>query len=164
MGYTAYRAWSIGTSSFDPHTVQLAKQGATLYTIQFGLNMIWMPLFFSMGRPIAATIDIVALTGVVGSMAYVWGQVDQVCGWLLAPYIGWLSFATYLSVSGELQKGEVENPKLTLTGRLWIPEQLGLHRCAQGRIETCIRAHFSTRPFSVNISDLFHLFMLVKSC
>ncbi|PSN63391.1 hypothetical protein BS50DRAFT_612585 [Corynespora cassiicola Philippines] len=97
MGYTAYRAWSIGTSSFDPHTVQLAKQGATLYTIQFGLNMIWMPLFFSMGRPIAATIDIVALTGVVGSMAYVWGQVDQVCGWLLAPYIGWLSFATYLS-------------------------------------------------------------------
>jgi len=56
-----------------------------------------MPLFFGLGRPISATVDILALTGVVGHLAYVWGQVDEVSGWLLAPYLGWLGFATYLS-------------------------------------------------------------------
>lgn len=96
MGYTAFRAWTTGTSSLNPETVTLAKQGATLYTIQLGLNLAWMPLFFGFYRPVAATADIVALGGVVGYLTYVWGQVDETCGWLLAPYLGWLGFATYL--------------------------------------------------------------------
>ena len=74
-----------------------SQQGATLYTIQLALNLVWMPLFFSLKRPIAATVDIVALTGVTGYLAYIWGQVDEVAAWSLAPYLGWLSFATYLS-------------------------------------------------------------------
>ncbi|KAF2730165.1 TspO/MBR-related protein [Polyplosphaeria fusca] len=97
MGYTAYRAWSIGTTSLNPETVALTKQGATLYTIQLGLNLIWMPLFFGLGRNIEATVDVVALVGVTGYMTYIWSQVDPTCGWLLAPYLGWLGFATYLS-------------------------------------------------------------------
>ncbi|KAF2132575.1 TspO/MBR-related protein [Dothidotthia symphoricarpi CBS 119687] len=103
MGYAAYRAWTIGTSSLNPETVALTKQGATLYTIQLALNLIWTPLYFGMGRPKAATADILALGGVVSYLAYTWGQVDPACGWLLAPYLGWLSFATYLCVgSGHL--------------------------------------------------------------
>jgi len=116
MGYAAYRAWSTGVNSFDPRKVQLAKvstagvrrawwarltnslqQGATLYTIQLALNLIWMPLFFRFKRPIEATIDIVALTGITGYLTYIWGQVDEVAGYALIPYLGWLSFATYLS-------------------------------------------------------------------
>ena len=58
-----------------------------------------MPLFFGLGRPIEATLDIVALTGVTSYMALVWSQVDNVSGWLFTPYLGWLGFATYLSVS-----------------------------------------------------------------
>ncbi|KAF2756655.1 TspO/MBR-related protein [Pseudovirgaria hyperparasitica] len=96
MGYSAYRAWNIGMSSMNPHTVELAKHGATLYTIQLGLNLIWMPLFFGMGKPIAASVDIVALTSVTGYLAYIWGQVDATSGWLLAPYLAWLGFANYL--------------------------------------------------------------------
>ena len=56
-----------------------------------------MPLFFWAKRPIEATVDIVALTGITGYLAYIWGQVDPVAGWALAPYLGWLGFATYLS-------------------------------------------------------------------
>ncbi|KAF2751018.1 hypothetical protein M011DRAFT_464810 [Sporormia fimetaria CBS 119925] len=97
MGYTAYRAWTSGQQSLDLDKYKLAKQGATLYTIQLGLNLIWMPLFFGLRRPIEATADIVALTGITGYLAYIWGQVDPTCGWLLAPYLAWLSFATYLS-------------------------------------------------------------------
>ena len=61
-----------------------------------GLNLIWTPLFFGLKRPIEATVDIVALTGTVGYLIYVWGQVDEMAGWLLAPYAAWLGFATYL--------------------------------------------------------------------
>jgi benzodiazapine receptor len=98
MGYSAYRAYSVGMSPFasaEKHV--LTKHGATLYTIQLGLNLIWMPLFFVAKRPIESTVDIVALTGVTGYLAYVWGQVDTVAGLALAPYLAWLGFATYLS-------------------------------------------------------------------
>jgi benzodiazapine receptor len=56
-----------------------------------------MPLFFVAKRPIEATVDIVALSSFTGYLTYVWGQVDQVAGWALAPYLAWLCFATYLS-------------------------------------------------------------------
>lgn len=84
MGYAAYRATSTGLSPLSsPEVIQATKHGATLYTIQLGLNLAWMPLFFIAKRPIEATVDIVALTGVVGYMTYVWGKVDPVAGlWL----------------------------------------------------------------------------------
>ncbi|KAL9601377.1 MAG: hypothetical protein Q9219_002553 [cf. Caloplaca sp. 3 TL-2023] len=119
MGYSAYRAWTTGTRSLNPNTVQLTKvetaanlckldyrrltclattqQGATLFTIQLGLNLIWMPLFFRLKRPIEATADITVLTGVTGYLTYIWSQVDSVAAWSMAPYLGWLTFATYLS-------------------------------------------------------------------
>ncbi|KAI9694341.1 MAG: hypothetical protein M1820_008989 [Bogoriella megaspora] len=110
MGYSAYRAWTIGIPSVDPHKVALTKQGATLYTVQLGLNLIWMPFFFRFKRPIEATVDIVTLTGLTGYLAYVWGQVDQVAGWALAPYVGWLGFATYLSAgAGYLNNWDFSN-------------------------------------------------------
>ena len=56
-----------------------------------------MPLFFGLKRPIEATADIVALTGVTGYLAYIWSKVDPVAAWGIAPYLGWLGFATYLS-------------------------------------------------------------------
>jgi benzodiazapine receptor len=99
MGYSAYRAYETGMSPFSSTEKHLlTKQGATLYTIQLGLNLVWMPLFFVAKRPIEATVDIVVLTGVTGYLAYVWGQVDSTAGWALAPYLGWLGFATYLTV------------------------------------------------------------------
>ncbi|OAL55994.1 benzodiazepine receptor family protein-like protein [Pyrenochaeta sp. DS3sAY3a] len=103
MGYTAYRAYTTGISSLNPQTVALAKHGATLYTIQLALNLLWTPLYFGLGRPAAATVDILALGGTVAYLANTWGQVDPTCGWLLAPYLAWLSFATYLCIgSGHL--------------------------------------------------------------
>ncbi|TKX25564.1 putative TspO/MBR family protein [Elsinoe australis] len=98
MGYASYRAWSTGISSLDPQKVLLAKEGATLYTIQLGLNLLWMPLFFGYKRPVEATVDIAALTGVTGYLTYIWGQVDEVASWCMVPYMGWLGFATYLCV------------------------------------------------------------------
>lgn len=97
MGYAAHRAWTVGLSSIDPDKAVAAKHAATLYTLQLGLNLAWMPLFFSLGRPIAATVDIVALTGTVGYLTYLYSKIDTVAAVAFAPYLGWLGFATYLS-------------------------------------------------------------------
>ncbi|KAF2403993.1 TspO/MBR-related protein [Trichodelitschia bisporula] len=96
MGYAAYRAWSTGANSFNPATRDWALHGATLYTLQLGLNFAWMPLFFVAERPIEATIDVVALGGTTAYLAYVWSHVDGVAAWMLAPYLAWIGFATYL--------------------------------------------------------------------
>lgn len=98
MGYGAYRAWSAGMSSLDPLKVEDARRGATLYTVQLALNLIWTPLFFYAKRPIEAAVDIVALTGTVGYLTYTWNKVDPVASYCLIPYLGWLSFATYLNI------------------------------------------------------------------
>jgi benzodiazapine receptor len=134
MGYASYRAWTLGTNSFDVQKVLDAKvcfhvqysitqrlekprlntvfyfsaaaddwsfnqHGATLYTIQLGLNLIWMPLFFGLQRPIEATADLITLLGVTGYLTFIWSGVDSVAAWAMVPYLGWLGFATYLSVS-----------------------------------------------------------------
>jgi benzodiazapine receptor len=99
MGYAAHRAWTTGTTSLDPGKVALAKHGATLFTIQLGLNLIWMPTFFVLERPIEATVDSLALLGTNAYLTYIWSQVDDVAALVMLPYLGWLGFATYLSVS-----------------------------------------------------------------
>lgn len=58
-----------------------------------------MPLFFGLQRPKEAVADIVALVGTTSYLIYVWSKVDTTASWLMVPYLGWLSFATYLTVS-----------------------------------------------------------------
>lgn len=116
MGYAAYRATFNGLSPFSsPQTIQTTRHSMTVYSIQLGLNLIWMPLFFVAKRPIEATADIVALLGLNGYLAYLWGSIDSVAGWCQAPYLAWLGFATYLSAGAgylndwNLQDKEVDD-------------------------------------------------------
>lgn len=81
-----------------PETVALARRSMTLYSIQLGLNLVWMPLFFAAKRPVEASVDIFGLVGLNGYLAYVWGSIDRTAGLLQMPYLAWLSFATYLCV------------------------------------------------------------------
>ena len=95
-----------------------------------------MPLFFRLKRPIEATVDIVALTGTVGYLTYIWSQVDTVAAWCIAPYLGWLSFATYLSVRCEpLTPCSRKPANPVLPGWYWIPQQLELY----GQRDRCPR-------------------------
>ncbi|KAK8049023.1 hypothetical protein PG994_010753 [Apiospora phragmitis] len=111
MGYAAHRAITAGlnplTSSVEG--VRDAKHAATLYTIQLGLNLAWMPLFFGARKPVAALVDIVALLGINSYLTYQFFQMDTVAGWCFVPYVAWLSFATYLNTG----VGYLNNWKIT---------------------------------------------------
>ncbi len=99
MGYASHRVAAAGLSALaSPATVATTQHSLTLYTIQLGLNLAWMPLFFVAKRPIAATVDILALAGVNGYLTYLWSGIDETAAWCQVPYLGWLGFATYLCV------------------------------------------------------------------
>lgn len=61
-------------------------------------------------------MDVVALTGSVGYLAWIWKGVDQRAAWCMVPYLAWLGFATYLTagtgyVNGWTFKTEEEKKK-----------------------------------------------------
>lgn len=98
MGYAAHRAITAGLSPLTstPQLIKDTKHSATLYTIQLGLNLAWMPLFFGLKRPVEATVDIVALLGLNVYLTKLWWPIDRAAAYCMLPYLGWLSFATYL--------------------------------------------------------------------
>lgn len=100
MGYAAYRIANIGLSPFSaPGTIATTRHAMTLYTVQLGLNLLWTPLFFGLHRPIEASVDIISLVGINAYLTYLYSLIDPVSAWLQVPYLGWLSFATYLCTS-----------------------------------------------------------------
>lgn len=111
MGYASHRAWTTGMASMSPRVVEDTRRGATLYTIQLGLNLGFMPLFFGLGRPVEALVNITTLTGTVAYLAYVWNKVDKISSYCLYPYLAWLGFATYLTAgTGYLNGWTTKDP------------------------------------------------------
>ncbi|KDN53154.1 TspO/MBR-related protein [Tilletiaria anomala UBC 951] len=70
-----------------------------LYWGQLALNKAWSAISFGTGNLGLALIDIVSLTGAVGYLIHVLQDVEPTASYFLAPYIAWLSYATYLNGS-----------------------------------------------------------------
>ena len=84
-------------STLSPVVVENTRRGARVYTLQLVLIWAFLPLFFKLGQPVPALVDISLLTGVVGYLTYIWNRVDETAAYCLVPYVAWLSFATYLT-------------------------------------------------------------------
>ncbi|MGZ4961813.1 MAG: TspO/MBR family protein [Limisphaerales bacterium] len=75
-----------------------AQRGAlTLYLVQLALNAAWTPLFFGLHRPGLAFGEIVLLWLAIGATLLAFSRVTPLAGWLLAPYLAWVSFAAVLN-------------------------------------------------------------------
>lgn len=97
MGYAAHRAWMTGTSPLNSTAmIQTTRHAATVYSAQLVLNLIWTPLFFGLKKPVLALVDITALIATNVYLTNLWSEVDEVSAYLQLPYLGWLTFATYL--------------------------------------------------------------------
>lgn len=68
-----------------------------LFGIQLALNAAWSWIFFGSRAPGWALVEIVPFLASVAATAWAAYQVSQVAGLLLAPYVAWVSFATYLN-------------------------------------------------------------------
>jgi len=76
------------------------KNGATelsVFAFQLALNGLWSFLFFGLQNPGLAFLEIIILLAAILATTYLFFQKDRIAGWLMVPYILWVSFATVLN-------------------------------------------------------------------
>ncbi len=88
IAVAAWRVWLV--EGFD-------RKWLLPYLVQLGLNLGWSLIFFGARRPDLALIEIVLLWISIVVTLVVFRRIDRGAGWLLAPYLAWLSFATILN-------------------------------------------------------------------
>jgi translocator protein len=79
--------------------VWLRKGSLVLFYVQLALNFAWSLLFFGLHSPAMALVDIVALWVAILLTLLAFWKVDRRAGWLLVPYLAWVSFAGVLNAS-----------------------------------------------------------------
>lgn len=90
MGVAAWLVWR--RAGFAGASVALG-----LFVFQLALNALWSYLFFGAHRPDLAFYEIVVLwLAILGVMLLFW-RVDWRAGALLAPYLLWVGFASFLN-------------------------------------------------------------------
>lgn len=77
----------------------LKAKGTRFFVIQFVLNLAWSFLFFKLHNPFLALIEICILWIFILLTIIHFHKIHRTAGWLLVPYILWVSFATVLTAS-----------------------------------------------------------------
>jgi translocator protein len=73
------------------------KKVALVFALNLILNVLWSILFFGLRRPDFAFADLILLWATIILMIFVAGRIDKKAGWLLAPYLLWVTFAGILN-------------------------------------------------------------------
>ncbi|GBG79811.1 hypothetical protein CBR_g30074 [Chara braunii] len=92
MGIASWRIWLQG--GFAAQACPLG-----LYAFQLVLNFFWSPIFFGLHLMGWALLEISILWGSVVACIVAFYKVDPIAGYLLVPYIMWLSLASLLNYS-----------------------------------------------------------------
>jgi translocator protein len=79
--------------------VWLRKGSLALFYVQLALNFTWSLLFFGLHSPAMALVDIVAMWVLILLTLLGFWKIDRRAGWLMVPYLAWVSFATVLNAS-----------------------------------------------------------------
>lgn len=92
MGVAAWMVWR------DKRAVPTMRRRAlTLFALQLALNALWSPVFFGLHNLAGAFALIVLLWLAIIATFAAFARVSRSAAWLLAPYLAWVTFATYLT-------------------------------------------------------------------
>lgn len=91
MGAAAFLVWRSGAER------AAIRSALRAFWAQLALNAAWTPIFFGLRRIDLALIEIVVLLAAVAVTARRFARVRAAAGWLLAPYLLWVAFATMLT-------------------------------------------------------------------
>jgi len=70
-----------------------------IYFIQLFLNFLWFIVFFGLHQIFGALIIIILLWLSIGITIHWFNKFNKIAGWLLIPYLLWVSFAGVLNAS-----------------------------------------------------------------
>lgn len=92
MGIAAWLVWK--PAGFKDRGAGIAL---SLFAIQLVLNVAWSWLFFRMHEIGWAAVEIVVLWLALLATTIAFFRRSQLAGWLLIPYLGWVTFASFLT-------------------------------------------------------------------
>ena len=92
MGIAFYRIWTEAAS------YERRRQALTLYGIQLGFNFFWSLIFFNLREYYFAFVWLVALWILIYLTKIQFDKIDKIAGYLLVPYLIWVTFAGYLNL------------------------------------------------------------------
>ena len=78
---------------------EAVKKALIFFAIQLGLNALWSYLFFGLHNPMLAGLEIVVLWLMIYETYIQFSKINKIAGYLLVPYIAWVSFAAILNAS-----------------------------------------------------------------
>ena len=68
-----------------------------LWGWQLLVNAMWNPAFFGLHRPGLALLVILAMLVLIALTILAFARVSRTAAWLMAPYLAWTCFASYLN-------------------------------------------------------------------
>lgn len=75
------------------------RSALQVYGWQLGANFIWPLLFFSAEAYLPAFLWLVLLWVLIAVTLYRFARIRPAAGWLLVPYLLWVTFAGYLNLA-----------------------------------------------------------------
>ena len=92
MGVASYLVWQTTGSP------RLRQQALRLYGLQLVVNFVWPLLFFNLQWYVVAFLWLVLLWVLILLTLLAFRRLSPVAGWLLVPYLLWVTFAGYLNL------------------------------------------------------------------
>lgn len=93
MGIASYLVWRKGLEKREN------KSALLIFVFQLALNLFWSFIFFALHNPGVAFTEIISLWFAILATIIAFFQISKVAGYLLIPYILWVSFASVLNYS-----------------------------------------------------------------
>ncbi len=91
MGIAFYLVWQKGTG------IEGVKIAMIIFIIQLVLNILWSFSFFALRSPLLGFVNIIVLWVLILATIILFVKITPVAGYLLIPYILWVSFASVLN-------------------------------------------------------------------
>jgi tryptophan-rich sensory protein len=74
------------------------KKAYFWFGLQLALNALWSLVFFGLHSPWLGVVVIIALIASIIVTIRKFRNINKYSAWLLAPYLAWVCFATYLTI------------------------------------------------------------------
>ncbi len=91
MGIAFWLIWKNETAVVNKRSAYVA------FALQLFLNFWWSIIFFKLQSPFFALIEILLMLLAILLTIFHFSKISKTAGWLLVPYVLWVSFASFLN-------------------------------------------------------------------
>ncbi len=96
MGFATYLVWQSDVRMTESFMTR--ESALQVYGVQLVVNFFWSIIFFGFSQYFFAFLWILLLLALIILNIVFYAKIRPLAGWLLVPYLLWVTFATYLNL------------------------------------------------------------------